>query len=626
MNRELSHPTTPLGSLHPDPSMTIRGPDGDAEPLPDSAIRLSGAYTCFEVLGEGGTAVVRRAHQRSLDREVAVKTPRRGKVSTASMARVLQEAWVTGSLQHPGVVPVHDVVLDDEGCPHIVMRRIEGWTWTELINRPELVEETFGVRDVLEWHLRVLMAVAATVHHAHGRGVLHRDLKPDNVMVGPAGETYVLDWGLAVALDGRASHRLPLASAQTALAGTPHYLAPEMARADGPALAATSDVYLLGGLLYAVLTRSPPHPGSDPHAVVKAAAVESPLPPVGAPLRLAALCMESLAMSPQERPASAEVFRRSVQSFLEERDADALAEAGGEALLQLQLACAAPDSTEVPALYATCRVAFEQGLARSPGHAAAATGLRTAQERRIRWELARGDAVLATELLGAMADPPAELVTEARRVSALAATRNAEAGRLLAEHDQRVGIRTRAFVSLILGSYLTLLPLATHLFDRDAGLDRIVIGFVVTIVVMSSVWVWARDSLSRSVLNRALIRVVVATPILQLLLIVGGAAMGFDSVQLVVFFPLVATVISATFAVTLEPTVGYAAAGYAVAFLLAAWQPPLRWLVISGANGLLAVVVRWRWGPGALRSWIRMRREKGGMEWLFGTLNRRSSR
>ncbi len=604
--------------LYPDPSMTIRGPDGEAESLPVSAGRLSAAYSLFEVLGEGGTGVVRRAHQRALDREVAVKTPKQGRASTASVARVLQEAWVTGALQHPGVVPVHDVVLDDEGCPHIVMRRIEGWTWSELINRPELVEQSFGVRDVLEWHLRVLMAVAATVHHAHGRGVLHRDLKPDNVMIGPAGETYVLDWGLAVALDERASHRLPLASAQTAVAGTPHYLAPEMAQADGPALAATSDVYLLGGLLYAVLTRSPPHPGSDPHAVVKAAAVEPPVPPVGAPHRLAALCMESLAMAPEERPASAEVFRRSVQSFLEERDADALAEAGGQALLHLQLACAAPDSTEVPALYATCRVAFEQALARSPGHTVAAVGLRTAQDRRIRWELARGDAVLATELLGVMANPPAELLADARRVAAAAATRNAAAERLLAEHDQRAGLRTRAFVSLVLGSYLTLMPLVVHLFDRDPSWEHIAIGFVVTTALMAAIGLWARDSLSRSVLNRALIRIAIATPVMQILMIVGGAGIGLDSVQLVVFFPLVSAVIAATFAVTLEPMVGVAAGGYAVAFLLASWQPPLRWLVLSGANCLLVGVLLWRWGPSALRSWIHLRREQGGMEWLFG--------
>lgn len=103
------------------------------------------------------------------------------------------------------------------------------------------------------------MSVAGTVHHAHQRGVVHRDLKPDNVMVGPSGEAYVLDWGLAAALDERAARYLPRTSALVGLAGTPRYMAPEMV--EGEAQHVHTDVYLLGGLLHTILTGDGPHRG-----------------------------------------------------------------------------------------------------------------------------------------------------------------------------------------------------------------------------------------------------------------------------------------------------------------------------------------------------------------------------
>lgn len=611
MNRDLPAAATTPPGLTGHPRETIRGAFGPANALPPAQARLNGAYTCFDTLGSGGTAIVRRAHQASLDREVAIKTPLRGASSAAAVSRVLQEAWVTGALQHPGVVPVHDVVTDDEGCPHIVMRRIEGWTWTELINRPEEVERAFGVRDVLAWHLRVLMSVAATTHHAHGRGVLHRDLKPDNVMIGAGGETYVLDWGIAVALDERAAHRLPLAAEQNNLAGTPHYMAPEMARADGPALGVATDVYLLGGLLYAVLTNTPPHPGDDPQGVINAAAVAPPVAPAQAPARLARLCMQALALDPAGRPETAESFRRFVQSYLEERDADALVEAGGAALVSLHERASDAASTQVPALFAACRLAYEQALVRAPEHAAALAGLHAARTARIRWDLARGDARAAADLLHELSRPEPALAEQVSTALSLEATRSARAAKLIADHDEAAGLRTRVFVSLVIGLVLTLLPLGTHLFDRDASTSRVAIGTLGLLAVILGMWFWARDSLGRSLLNRAVIQITAATPVVQLLMLAGAEQLGLTNVQIVTLFPLIAAVIAVCFAIMLEPWVALAAGTYGLAFVGSAAFPALRWVFLSASNAALLGVALWRWGPAALKSWIRFRVETG---------------
>ncbi len=609
MSRELpADPTMPLG-LTAHPGDTIRGPDTPGLALAPARTRLNGAYTCFDTLGTGGTAIVRRAHQASLDREVAIKTPLHGASSPTTVWRVLQEAWVTGALQHPGVVPVHDVVMDGEGCPHIVMRRIEGWTWTELINRPDEVERAFGVRDVLAWHLRVLMAVAGTVHHAHGRGVLHRDLKPDNVMIGPGGEAYVLDWGIAVALDQRAAHRLPLAADQLTLAGTPHYMAPEMARGDGPAISVASDVYLLGGLLYAILTGSPPHPGDDPQVVIAGAAADVPILPPSAPMRLAQLCTQTLALDPAERPPSAESLRRQVQSYLEERHADALVEAGQAALTDLVSRSADAAAHDVPALFAACRLAFEQAIAHAPDHADAHSGLAAARTARIRWDLNRGDARAAFELLEEMTEPPSALVDEVRAALALHASRTALADQLIADHDEAAGIRTRTFVSLLLGLALTFLPLAAHFFSPDPSLLSIAAATTSMLGLMLGLWFWARDSLSRSMLNRAVIRTAVVTPVMNLLLVLGAQRMGLTASQVMILCPFIAAIIAVCFMILLDPWMAVAAVGYSAAFLLGGLFPDLCLVWLSASNAALLSVALWRWGPTALKSWIKFRRD-----------------
>ena len=599
-------PTTLTGA----PNATIRGAGGG----PMSELRprgqLTGAYTTLDTLGQGGAAMVRRARQLVLDREVAIKTPLRERLGPAGVQRVLQEAWVTGSLEHPGVVPVHDLVVDEEGCPHIVMRRIAGHTWTELLRAPATVAAQFGVRDVMAWHLRVLMSVAGTVHHAHQRGVLHRDLKPDNVMIGAAGEVYLLDWGLAVALDEETGRHLPLAVSQTTLAGTPHYMAPEMARADGAAFGVATDVYLLGGLLFTVLTGRPPHDGDDVQAVVDAAAAEVPVVPPGVPGRLRALCDAALAMDPADRPASAESFRRSVQAWLEERDADALAEAGVAALTQLRELIEAGNATAVPGAFAAVRAPCDQALARAPHHPAALAARDRAFLHMVDFELQNGTARAAASLLAEVRQPPPGVAERIEAVARAQAQRAAAAATLLAEFDVKAGERTRAFVSLLLGLLFVFVPLLTGRFARDAPMGDLALGTGGVLAAVLGLWVWARDSLGRSVLNRAVIRTTAAVPAMHLLLMAGAAPLGLDAVEVTVLLSLLAALTCLTMAAALEPFMLLPALGYVATFLGAANWPALRWEWAALGNAMLATVALWRWGPSGLVSWLKFRAEK----------------
>jgi len=193
---------------------------------------LGGKIDVHHTIGEGGMGVVHLATQATLGRHVAVKTLRKGAGDEEAALRILREAWVTGALEHPNVVPVHDVGVDASGAPVIVMKRIEGRVWSHLMRDGAEITRRFGATDPLEWNLRTLVSVCNAVHFAHSRGILHRDLKPDNVMIGEFGEVYVLDWGIAVSLKDDPSGRLPCASQATDIAGTPHYMAPEMLLGD----------------------------------------------------------------------------------------------------------------------------------------------------------------------------------------------------------------------------------------------------------------------------------------------------------------------------------------------------------------------------------------------------------
>jgi hypothetical protein len=282
-------------------------------------------------LGEGGMGRVLLAWQRSLAREVAIKTI--GPEASAVMADALvREGAIAGALEHPVIPPVHALGRAEDGRPLLVMKRIEGVVWSELVaddDHPAWSSVRSATSERLISHLRILGRVADAIHFAHGRGVLHRDVKPDNVMIGRDGEVYLMDWGVAV--------RLADADGDGGLVGTPYFMAPEMVQARR--LDVRADVFLLGATLHVLLAGTPRHAGKTLTEVLQSALACRPVTyPASVPAELAALANDATALRPEMRPGSADEVRRRIDEFLSHRASAAIADAALARLDELEAA------------------------------------------------------------------------------------------------------------------------------------------------------------------------------------------------------------------------------------------------------------------------------------------------
>jgi serine/threonine-protein kinase len=295
----------------------------------------SGRYTLSRLHATGGIGRVWLAHDTSLGREVALKElrPERAGQPTLS-ARFLREAQVTGQLEHPGIVPVYEVGKRPNDQPFYTMRFVRGRTLAEAA-RNYHQRRRWGEAGPLEVRelLTAFVSLCQAVAYAHSRGVLHRDLKPHNVVLGDYGEVMLLDWGMAkvtgAADDDTASQRAPVtlegessrdATVAGQVLGTPAYMAPEQAEGRLDLLDARTDVYGLGAVLYAVLCGQPPFAGSDTPAVLRRVVHDAPDPPravvPGVPRALEAVCLKALAKQPQQRYGSAKELAEDVKRYL----------------------------------------------------------------------------------------------------------------------------------------------------------------------------------------------------------------------------------------------------------------------------------------------------------------------
>ncbi len=250
-------------------------------------------------IGEGGMGRVLLGTQLTLGRRVAVKSLKLDKATPEAALAMLREAWVTGALQHPNVVPVYELDVDAEGRPIIVLRRIEGHSWRATMRDPELLRRYSERSDVLESHLKVLIEISQAVEYAHEQNIVHRDLKPENVMLGRFGEVYVLDWGIAVSVGPEDGGRMPRSGESPV--GTPAYMAPELLGGRSAEVGTATDVYLLGACLYEVLTGEPPHRADTPLQTLGSVMRSQPEFPEGTPEALAQVCRRAMAARPEDR-------------------------------------------------------------------------------------------------------------------------------------------------------------------------------------------------------------------------------------------------------------------------------------------------------------------------------------
>lgn len=289
----------------------------------------------MRLLGKGGMGSVFLARDVVLDRPVALKVLNQD--MRTAQARFLRESLLLAGIEHPAVVPVFALAATAEGSPCLVMQAVKGRPWSSV-----LAEST---RRPLEAEIGVLLRVCEAVAYAHARGVVHRDLKPENVMVDAFGQVQLLDFGIAFRV-GETDF--------PAEAGTPVYMAPEMADGARERLGPRTDVYLLGAILYELLTGRPPHASerSEPlHAVLLRASRNEVVPPrdaaprdVFVPEDLSRACLRALATDPAARPgdalAFAEEVRRCQNAAAAERESRALATSGRA---ELEAALAVPE-------------------------------------------------------------------------------------------------------------------------------------------------------------------------------------------------------------------------------------------------------------------------------------------
>ncbi|HEV8113691.1 MAG TPA: bifunctional serine/threonine-protein kinase/formylglycine-generating enzyme family protein [Planctomycetota bacterium] len=313
----------------------------------------AGSFGRYEIEGEvarGGMGAILRVWDEDLRRHLAMKVvlgeadlavrlgtrPENPRV----LARFLEEAQVTSQLDHPGIVPVHELGLDSEGRVYFTMKLVEGRDLKRILGL--VFEGREGWNETRA--LGVILKVCEAVAYAHKKGVIHRDLKPANVMVGSFGEVFVMDWGLARVLDRKDTHDIriapesatspestssdsPVLTMDGDVVGTPVYMPPEQAGGEVEKLSPRSDVYSIGAMLYHLLARQMPYvpPGAVvPNRAVLVRVLTGPPRPLhelnpAVPAELAAICEKAMARDPGERYADTLALAEDLRAYLEHR-------------------------------------------------------------------------------------------------------------------------------------------------------------------------------------------------------------------------------------------------------------------------------------------------------------------
>lgn len=354
----------------------------------------SAEYAILEKIGQGGMGAIYAARQVGMDRRIALKTIIPGKDGAEAQAKFVSEALVTGELDHPNIVPVHEIGRTPDGTYFYSMKEVKGRSWKDVL--PEKSEQE---------NLQILLSVCDAMAFAHDKGYVHRDLKPENVMLGGYGEVLVMDWGLAVTTrpDGKAE---PVTE-RMSQAGTPAYMAPEMATCEGARIGAWSDIYLLGGILFEIATGERPH-GGDNLYICLYSAMQNHLPDVDRDDELIHIAMRAMATAPGDRYQSVKSFAAALQGYLSHQEAVSLME---RARRDLKEAKASPGYDK----FNQALFGFREAAGLWPENAKAETEMEQAQFQYGQCALERQDFDLALSILDPADENQATVFQEAKK-------------------------------------------------------------------------------------------------------------------------------------------------------------------------------------------------------------------
>ena len=359
-------------------------------------------YSIEGLLGEGGIGAVYSARQRSMDRPVAIKV---SKGQSARLERSQQtfvsEAIITGSLDHPNIVPIYDVGKQGDDSPFYAMKQVQGVEWKECLTTNTEAE-----------NLDILMRVADAIAFAHSGHIIHRDLKPANIMLGDFGEVLVMDWGLAMSTkDHPRRDTFPPAKR----GGTPHYMAPEMAAGPIENIDERSDIYLLGAMLYEIVTGHPPHkldfsdktPRQAARACLDAAATNE-IAPTQRTGELVDIALKALATARESRYQTASEFQSALRRYQSHTERIALTARAEDDV-------AKASESENYDDYARAVFGCEEALSLWPDNSRAAAHLTEARLQYAALAPRRGDYDLALTVLDASESSHEELRTQVTR-------------------------------------------------------------------------------------------------------------------------------------------------------------------------------------------------------------------
>src|SRR6266404_3114010 len=265
-----------------------------------------GDYELLEEVGRGGQGVVFRARQKSLNRTVALKVISLGQwASEAHLKRFRREAEAAASLDHPSIVPIYEVGERDGSC-YFSMKFVEGGQLDAVVRRTPM-----SIRQAVE----LIAKVARTVHYAHGHGILHRDIKPGNILLDAKGEPHLTDFGLARLVETESTVTRTLE-----VLGTPSYMAPEQAVGNNDAVSSVTDVYGLGAVLYQLLTGHPPFAGGTTYETIKLLLDTEPRQPrlwnSKVDRDVSIICLKCLEKDPKHRYPSALALTEDLERWL----------------------------------------------------------------------------------------------------------------------------------------------------------------------------------------------------------------------------------------------------------------------------------------------------------------------
>ncbi len=282
----------------------VAGDDDPGRPPPMSMD--FGDYELLEQIGRGGQGVVFRARQKSLNRIVALKVIGLGHWATeAHLKRFRLEAEAAARLEHPGIVPIHEVG-EREGSCYFSMKFVEGGQLDEIVRRSPM-----SIRQAAE----LIAKVARTVHYAHEHGILHRDIKPGNILLDQKGEPHLTDFGLARLVESEST-----VTRTMEVLGTPSYMAPEQAVGNNAAVSSVIDVYGLGAVLYQLLTGQPPFAGGTTYETIKLLLETEPRQPrllnPKVDRDLSTICLKCLEKDPKRRYSAALALAEDLDRWL----------------------------------------------------------------------------------------------------------------------------------------------------------------------------------------------------------------------------------------------------------------------------------------------------------------------